>query len=777
MKYFIATILTILLGIRAVVAAPPSGNNDVKQGGVALVLSGGGAKGLYHVGVIKALEENDIAIDYVSGASMGAIVASLYASGWSPERMWDFFLTDSVSTWLTGQIPDKYNGYYSRFDPTSEMVSVNLLRDTTLKRRILELPVNLIQPYMLDIAFSNLLSSASAAAEGDFNRLFVPFRCVATDTYKGESVVFREGNLPFAVRASMTIPLVFKPLEMDSTLLFDGGVMNNFPWQVVEEDFAPSHIIGGICTDNNNRPSQDDVVNQIMVLAMRPTDYNLRDTVRDIRVQRLLGDFGVLDYSLADTIMTLGYNDTMDRIEEIKRRVKGRRDKAEVERRRVEFFSTVPELTFDSVVITGLTKSQSRYVRHQLELFKVEHFNYDYFYERYLKMLSAGVFVSDFPVLKYNEETGYFQIHLEMSTKATMQFSLGGNISSTSLNQGYVAFNYRHTDFMSSTYGLEGHFGMFYGAVKLSGKHSIHETFPLFFNYNLLYESMNFNEDNMKQYYIGKNWRLLTQENLGVDLSISTPVFRNSALRLDFTGVSSTYKYYSNLFTSVDTPSLSRFIYFRVAPTLETSSINYPLYPNLGTSESISVSYTVGDESLQPGTTSHLPAISSIQRSWFEARYRREQYLPLGNIFTIGYLFDATISNHPSFATEIATEVTAPRFSPTPQMEAMFMPEFASPSYVAAGVIPTFNLLSDNKFYLKTYFFAFAPQELIYESEHFVPITSQRIQQWMEFAYGASLVYQTPIGPASLSYTQYTTSLDNWGVQFNFGYTLFKNIK
>ncbi len=777
MKQLSVMLLSLFLAVNIAHSIPPSKVERSKKGGVALVLSGGGAKGLYHVGVIKALEENDIAIDYVSGASMGAIISSLYASGWSPQRMWDFFVTDSVSTWLAGRIPDEYSGYYSRFEPTSEMVSINIMRDTTKNRSHLQLPVNLISPYLLDIAFSKLLSAPSAAARDDFDRLFVPFRCVATDTYKGEIVTFNNGNLPFAVRASMTIPLVFKPLVRDSTLLYDGGVINNFPWQVLDQEFSPSNIIGGICTDNVVRPSQDDIVNQIMTLTMRPTNYELRDTIRDINIKRIMPDFGILDYQYADTIMTLGYEDTMAQIEEIKRRVTKRRSKEEVERRRSEFIASTPELTFDEVVINGLTKEQESFVRRQLELNKVDKFTYDFFYERYMRMLSSGVFTSDFPVVEYNEETGYFSIHLEMTTKATMRVSLGGNISSTSLNQGFVALNYRHTDFMASNYSFWGHFGMFYSAAKLGGMHSIYNQFPLFVNYNFRYEGMDFNNDNMKQYYINKAWRLINQENTALNLTLSTPVLSNSALRLDLLGVSSIFRYYSTPYTSVDSPTITKFSYFSITQSLETNTINYPLYPNSGISEKLALRYTVGTEQLEPGTLSTLPPQNNINRWWFELKYRREQYLPLSSIFTLGYLLDVTISNQPKFSTEIATEAISPRFSPTPQMESMFMSEFASRSYIAGGITPIFNILSDNKLYVKTYLYAFVPQEIVFEDDRFIPITSQRLTELVDFAFGASLVYQTPIGPASLTYAQYTTGTKNWGVQFNFGYTLFKNIR
>ncbi len=748
-----------------------------EKGGIALTLSGGGAKGLYHVGLLRALEENEIPIDDVSGASMGAIIGSLYASGWSPERMWDFFLTDSVSQWLTGQIPEKYSNYYSRFEPTSQMISINMLRDTTKKKSLLEIPTNLIAPDMLDMQIMKLLGPPSAACDGNFNDLMVPFRCVATDSYGKKEVNFADGYLPFAVRASMTIPLIFSPLQKDSTVLFDGGIMNNFPYQVLEEEFAPSHIIGGICTDNFERPTQDDIAMQIMSLATRLTDYSVPDSTKDYFIGRVMPQYGTLEYQRADSIMLLGYQDALREMPKIKELIKERRTKAEVEERRAAFLDRVPEFTFDSVVITGLTHSQEGYVRRQLGITSGRPFTYEFIYDRYMQLIKAKVFTADFPTLSYNEKTGYYQLHLNMQTKASMRFSLGGNISSSSLSQGYVAFNYKVTNYMSSTYSVSGDFGMFYNAAKLQGRHDFYDKNPFYLDYNLFIESMNFNGTNMKPYYQNKDWRLNFQENMGAAFSFSAPIFNSSALKTKVTFARSLFDYQEGLYTSVDTPSRTKFFFASVDPSIETSTINYPLYANEGTLQRFSLRYVVGLEQYDPGSVSNYPPTINHNRWWLEARYDREQYIPSNGWFTFGYSVNAAISNHPEFRNPLATELTSPRFAPITQMQSLFMTEFSSPSYLALGVMPVVNFLENDKLYLKTYFYAFIPQELIYEDKSFYAPTPERFDKWFECLFGGSLIYQTPIGPASLTISKYSTGPKNWNFQFNFGYTLFNNMK
>ncbi len=769
-------ILLFLLLITIVVPTVVVGqSHKTGKGGVALVLSGGGAKGLYHVGIIRALEENDIPIDYVSGTSMGAIVASLYAAGWSPERMWDFFLTDSVSQWLTGQIPDKYKGYYRQFEPTPEMVGIDVKTDTVERKSMLRIPTNLISPYLIDVAFMDLLGPASAAAGNNFDNLFVPFRCVATDAYNSQAVTFKNGYLPFAVRSSMTIPLIFSPMVMDSLLLYDGGLKNNFPWQTIEEEFAPSNFIGGVCTDNNSNPAADDLAAQIFTLAMAKTDYNLPDSTTDTRIMRVMHQVNVLDYAAADTIMQWGYRDAMAQMDDIKRKVKTRRTKEEVQRRRAEFLHNVPSLAFDSIYIEGLSPAQERYARAQLDIEDMKYFTYEHFYAQYMMLLGAGVFTSDFPTLSYNPESGYYQIHLRLQTKSSTRFSVGGNISSTSLNQAYVAINLHNTTSMYSTYSAEGYLGFTYNAIKLSGRHDLYNKGHFYIDYSFFSEEMRYNGGNMGPYYRNKEWLMLDDEVVGVNLSITRPIFENSAFKLKSTVASSTLNYQETLHTSVDLPSRTRFRYVSLKPIIETSTINYAMYGNAGLKEQIAFGYTLGLEDFTPGTMSTTPHSVNKNRWWLEFRYNREQYLKIGDWFTLGYLVDVAVTNHKRFRTDLATSFTSPRFAPTPQMELMFMPEYTSSSYIAGGIMPTFNLSKDNKMYLKTYVYAFLPQELFFDGTQFIPMTATSFEAWSNYVFGGSLVYQTPVGPVSLSLAKYTTGRENWNFEFNFGYTLFNN--
>ncbi len=212
---------------------------------VGLVLSGGGAKGISHIGIIKALEENNIPIDYIAGTSMGAIVGGMYAMGYSPDEMIAVLKSNDFKLWSTGEIESNYKYYYRNADPKPNFVEIPLRMNKadSINFRSSILPTNIVSPRQMNFAFVQLCAQGNAVAGGDFDKLFVPFRCVASDIYNKEAVVFRYGVLGDAIRASMSYPFMFKPVMIDNRLLFDGGIFNNFPVDVMRSDFKPDFMI------------------------------------------------------------------------------------------------------------------------------------------------------------------------------------------------------------------------------------------------------------------------------------------------------------------------------------------------------------------------------------------------------------------------------------------------------------------------------------------------------------------------------------------------------
>jgi NTE family protein len=192
-----------------------------KRPRIALVLSGGGAKGIAHVGVLKIIEQSGLKIDCITGTSMGSIVGGLYASGYSAELLeklvlgtdWDDLLADkidrqSVSIDEKGE-EEKYIGSFQ------------------ISRQGIELPKGLRRGQKLSSMMSRLTLHVQHIT--DFDKLPIPFRCIGTDIVTGDAYVLKQGSLSDAMRASMSIPSIFTPIEIDNRLLVDGGIVRNLP--------------------------------------------------------------------------------------------------------------------------------------------------------------------------------------------------------------------------------------------------------------------------------------------------------------------------------------------------------------------------------------------------------------------------------------------------------------------------------------------------------------------------------------------------------------------
>ena len=192
---------------------------------VGVVLSGGGAKGVAHVGALKVIEEAGIPIDIVVGTSMGSIVGGLYAIGYTPHQLdsmvkkqdWNFLLTDRTER--------SHKTFQEKVESEKYVISIPLHQ-----RRGTKMPDGIVRGINLNALFTDLTIGYHDSI--DFNKLPIPFACVAVDLRAGNEVVFHNGHLMEAMRASMAIPAVFTPVRKDSMVLIDGGLLNNFPVDV-----------------------------------------------------------------------------------------------------------------------------------------------------------------------------------------------------------------------------------------------------------------------------------------------------------------------------------------------------------------------------------------------------------------------------------------------------------------------------------------------------------------------------------------------------------------
>ncbi|BDD01502.1 patatin-like phospholipase family protein [Persicobacter psychrovividus] len=267
---------------------------------VGVVLSGGGAKGLAHVGVLKVLEEAGIPVDYIAGNSMGSIVGALYAMGYSADALdslarvtpWTKILADQIDR--TNLNIEERENYYRTF------IQLNFDKNGV------QLPGGLVAGQSV----TNLLNELCVPVYNiqDWSKLPIPFKCVATDIVTGKAVVLDHGYLPDALRASMSIPSFFTPVELDGKLLVDGLVINNYPVDVLKEmgaDIIIGADVHGELAKKKDLNSMFAVLNQSMSFYGEQ-NYLKNKHMVDLNIRPNLGKLGPSDFDQVDSLITLG---------------------------------------------------------------------------------------------------------------------------------------------------------------------------------------------------------------------------------------------------------------------------------------------------------------------------------------------------------------------------------------------------------------------------------------------------------------------------------------
>ena len=334
---------------------------------VGVVLSGGSAKGFAHVGALKVLEKAGIPIDYIAGTSMGAVVGGLYAVGYSAEMIdsliqlqdWNYLMRDHVA---------RENLPAARREDRKKYL-LSLPYEVKVKERSgrVTLPPGVFAGQNIYSLFLNL--TIGYQHEMDFADLPIPFACVAADVRTAKEVVFQDGHLPMAMRASMAIPGVFTPVEKDSMLLIDGGIINNYPVDVVRE-MGADIVIGIVFPPDEEaiekgQGSLTEVTEQLWnFVGSQKRTRNIEDT--DLLITPHLHPFGSTDFQTEsiDSIISRGEDATMKEWEGLMaiKQSLGIEDATVSERTRKNPFIGVDTLLINDIRVEGISPREEKLV-------------------------------------------------------------------------------------------------------------------------------------------------------------------------------------------------------------------------------------------------------------------------------------------------------------------------------------------------------------------------------------------------------------------------------
>ncbi|MFO7977701.1 MAG: patatin-like phospholipase family protein, partial [Bacteroidales bacterium] len=730
--------------VAALILAVLSAGAQSPRRKVGVVLSGGGAKGIAHVGVLKALEEYQIPIDYIAGTSIGAIVGGLYAAGYSPFQIEEILMSEAFQEASRGAIDEKYNFYYLQQDPDPTWFSLTYDWESRLEyQNILKenIPTNIVSPFLMDFMFMEHLGPATAAAGNDFDELFVPFRCVASDIRAKKQVVFRTGNLPDAVRASMTFPLYFKPISIDGVMLLDGGMFNNFPSDIMLEDFNPDVIIGSIVASNPRLPDPNDLKSQLENMLMYTTNYEIFSRY-GVLIKPEVPQLSVTDFSQNARVIQAGYDATMKKMGEIVSQIDSRSHPDTLAARRESFQRRVPQKMVGDIYIKGLKEDQEKFVRSflnpgsaplSLEQVKVN----------YLRMLSFTRFQHIYPRMRYDETTNTYTLCLEAEKNHEILRGLGGNISSRSVNQVFGKFHYQKLTANPKSISNNVYFGNFYRSANIAGRIDFTGEKAGFLQASMTYSQWKYTTQSVYLFEETPS-SYISQREVTTDFRAGIPAGYRAKLELGTSSIQLKDQYYhTHRFARTDTADITRFSPWVTYLTYEYNTLNRKQLANEGMFLNTTLRYVNGPESNSPGSTAFARHDSRSMHSWWELQIKYEHLLFSESKLNPGVVSEIFISNRPLFSNYASSMIMARQFNPFPLAKTRYLPSFRANQYVAAG-LKTMYCFS-RRVQLQAEAYLFQPFSRIESSEN-TAVSYKPYPNDMSLMGNMALIYHTPPG-------------------------------
>lgn len=760
-KCFILSLLSLL----AVLLVSPVAAQGDKQS-VGLVLSGGGAKGIAHVGVIKALEENGIPIDYITGTSMGAIIGGLYACGYTPEEMMSLITSQYFASMSTGQIDPEFSYYFSRETQSPQMFSVAFGGSEDAKAGKVFAPQSLIPPTPMAYGFMEIFSPFTAQCRGDFDRLFVPYRCVASNASLRKKKVWSKGDLGMAVRSSMSFPLVFQAVEVDGDILYDGGIYDNFPVNVMENDFAPSTMIG-VDVSSSSKDEPNSFIDQLDLLVMQPQTYAL-PAQKGTKIRVKLDEFSLLDFDKATQIYQIGYKQAMSMMDSIKSRITTRVSPESVAAKRSAFKGRTPPLRFNKVTVTGGNKAQNDYLEFLFKPDKgTDTIGADQARLAFYRAFGSGKISTLTPTATLDSlSPSMFALNLDAQIKKKFSMGFGGYITSSNNSYLYVRAGYSSLSFSSLSANIEAWIGQSYLAGVFRANLNIPTRVPSAFRVLAVasrrkyYENEKmFYEDNEPtfvtnhQYFGSLAWAMAAGRTGEIETAISAGSVKNTFFQ-------------SNKLASYEAGrDRLKLTLGKASVAYSSSTLSDVNFPVSGYERCAKASFFFGKSDifkpqLQPELQNDRGHIM-----WGQLDLNIKEYLNLHKHWALGLESKVTASTRKLFKDYYSSISAATAFTPTPASQNIFDPGLRANSFIAIGAVPVYKY--NDKLSARFSANAFVPMRRILEDAD----GAARHGRWFasaEFFGELDIVFKLPFATLS-GYCNYTTSQSHFNVGLAFG--------
>ncbi|MBI3520101.1 MAG: patatin-like phospholipase family protein [Bacteroidetes bacterium] len=735
---------------------------------VGLVMSGGGASGIAHIGVLKALEENHIPVSCISGTSIGSIIGGLYASGYSPSEIERMVKDHTFSNLTKGEMSPKFGYYVRKRDDYASWRTLKLNLNNSL---ISNLATNLINSVPIDFYLMETFAPANAASHYNFDSLLVPFRCVASDIEKKRCVVFRDGDMPSAIRASMSYPFYIRPISIDSTLLFDGGLYNNFPSDVMYEELYPDFIIGSSVTENSKLPSDDNLYLQLRNMLMNKSNFS--PVCENGVIIQPWADVGVFNFESAQRLIDSGYAATIRHMPEIKAHISHYQDQEELNKKRAAFRDRVTssKIVYDKVIVKGVDKKMQAFVTKSITN-KRDTFTFKQLKKQYFRMMADEKIKSAYPTTSLDTATGKYALTLNTKKDKHLFFDIGGNLSNRPISNFFLAVQYNYIGKIGVTAYANGYLGKLNSSSLTKLRLEFPTKIPFYVEPSFTISRWDYYKSSALFYDFEKP-AYLVQEDLFGEINVGAPA--GNIGKAVLTGGYSEWrnKYYQvDQFTKLDTSDVTSFDFGYGQISYQINTLNRKQYASEGTNIFIRAKYVNGLEHYYPGSTAKdtVAFINGPSHHWFNLKITIDKYIKPIKYFKIGVFAEGVYSSQDFFRNYSASILSAPSFNPIPESQTLFINDYRAHQYMAGG--------------LKAIATPYNNLDIRFEGYLYQPVLSilktsdNKAEYSTPFLYRhflgmGSLIYHTPVGPLSIGVNYYDKNENSFSFFFHFGYMIY----
>ncbi len=732
---------------------------------VGVVLSGGGANGLAHIGVLEALEEGNVPIDYITGTSAGAYIAALYACGYTPKEIKTIVLSEKFQLMTKGELDENGRFLLKEKTPNASMINFNFSKDNLIKSA---LPTSFISSELLDYEMFVSMATHSASNQNNFDSLFIPFRCVASDIENKKSFIFKSGNLNEAVRASMTYPFYLSPISVDGVLLFDGGLYNNFPADVLYEEFEVDYIIGSNVSYNADPPKEDDLISQITNMLVTPSDFSL-PCKNGIIIEPETG-VTTFDFENVKTAIDAGYNLTLKKLDSVRNYVKDSVNPNELNLRRSKYKTKITPLRIKNIIAIDQNLDTIDFVVNSIKGNQSDpYINEEKLRKRYFRTMASPQIKMLYPTLSLNSDSTYTA---KMYVKKEKEFELevGGHFSSRAVNTGFIGLSYNNISKSGLSLNASSYFGKFYGSTKLELLFDIPAHKPIRFAPYFVLNHWDYFRS-FATFFEESTPSFLVQNEMYYGASFSYALSNKTNTNLDFRIFDLTDEYYqTDNFTQADTTDITNFSGQTVSWTIEQNLLNKKQWATQGYSFRLKARYVSGKERSISGSTSDFVYDFRKRHQWINIEASGSYFPVRTKKFKFGFSGKGVFNSQSLFANYTASILSTTAFSPLPDSKTYFLADYRAPQYLGGGTNLIFSFISGLDIRLDP--FVFQPFKQIVRNDDGTFGYSELFSE-TTFMAAASIIYNTPIGPLRFTTNYFPNESKQFNYQLSFGYVLF----